>query len=306
MKRLPNIVKVFAVLCITLIWILNPLVKPARADMGPKPTMLFQFTPVAGQPNLLVTDGVLLECGDSACLTSHPLEDFGPQGFSCFGTTCHAAAYEFAEYHRLVLTFSDGVTRESNIFTKKSFEATYIVTIGKTDLIVEEGRGHLNPNILFIGLMILNILLLAGAFFTLTFLVRKGMQSRGWVIAALIISGALGISGSAISLTLPATLIIELLLAGFYALKRKASQLSTLTLVCLANVITQFAFWIVLNTYAAHNELLLTFGLEIIIWGIEALVFYLPQRDNIKFKEAALLSLVLNLASFGMGLFLPI
>jgi hypothetical protein len=71
-------------------------------------------------------------------------------------------------------------------------------------------------------------------------------------------------------------------------------------------VITQFAFWVALNTYSAANEIFLTLGLEIIIWGVEALIFYLPQRQDMKFKEAALLSLVLNVVSFGIGIFLPI
>ena len=86
-----------------------------------------------------------------------------------------------AEYHRLVLSFSDGITRESNVFTKKSFEANYTVTIEENDLVVEEGRGYPNPNIFFLVWCILNILLLTGAFFTLIFLIRKGLQARRWI-----------------------------------------------------------------------------------------------------------------------------
>ncbi len=306
MKRASRTLKVITVLSIAVVSLLYPLARPVSGDMGPKPTMFFEFAPAENQPNLLVTDGILLECDDAACLQAKPLEDFGPQGFACFGTTCHAVAYTFAEYHRLVLIFSDGLTRESNIFTKRSFEANYLVTITANGLIVEEGRGHPNPNIFFISLIILNVLLLVGAFISLIYLIRNGIQSRRWIIIALIISGALGISGSAINLTLPATIIIELVLAGIYALKRKNSLLPTLTLVCLANVITQFAFWVALNTYSAANEIFLTLGLEIIIWGVESLIFYLPQRQDMKFKEAALLSLVLNLVSFGIGIFLPI
>ena len=306
MKRLPKSVKIFAALFIAATWMLYPLTSPVKADMGPKPTMFFEFVPVAGLPNLLVTEGFLLECDDAACLQSHPLEDFGPQGFTCFGTTCHAAAYGFSEYHRLVLSFSDGVTRESNIFTKKSFEANYLVTINKKDLYVEEGRGYPNPTIFFISLVILNILLLAGAFLALVFLIRKGTQARSWVVFALVISVILGISGSVLSIALPATIAIELLLAAAYTQARKFPLLPTLTLVCLANAITQFALWAALNTFTAGNALLLTAGLEIIIWGVESLIFYLPQRKDIPFKEAALLSLILNLVSFGIGLLLPI
>lgn len=306
MKYLPKSVKIFASLFMAAIWILFSLASPARADLGPKPTMVFEFEPAAGLPNLLVLEGSLLECDDDACIQSHPLEDFGPQGFTCFGTTCHAVAYSFSDYHRLVLTFSDGVTRESNIFTKRSFEANYMVTIGKKDLFVEEGRGYPNPNILFFGMAIVNMLLLAGAFLSLVFLIRKGAKSQGWMITALVISLILIISGGFLNLALPATIAIELLLAAAYTQVRKRPLLPTFTLVCLANVITQFALWAALNTFIAGNAMLLTIGLEIIIWGVEALIFYLPQQKDIALKEAALLSLLLNLISFGIGLLLPI
>ena len=89
-------------------------------------------------------------------------------------------------------------------------------------------------------------------------------------------------------------------------MKRKFALLPTLALLSLANIITQFALWAALNTIKTGNALSLTIGLEIIIWGVETLIFYLPQRKIVKFKEAALLSLVLNLVSFGIGLLLPI
>ena len=140
MKRLTEIAKISAALCIAALWLLYPLASPVKADMGPKPTMFFEFVPIEGTPNLLVLDGILLECDDAACIQSNPLEDFGPQGFSCFGTTCSASAYSFSDYHRLVLSFSDGVTRESNVFTKKSFEANYNVIIVEIELFAEECR----------------------------------------------------------------------------------------------------------------------------------------------------------------------
>jgi hypothetical protein len=306
MKRLPKTSFLCIALIVVLLWMLFPPASPANADMGPKPTMFFEFIPVEGMSNLLVLEGYLMECEDSACLQSHPLEDFGPQGFKCYGTTCHAAAYSFTEYHRLVLSFSDGITRESNVFTKNSFEANYIVTIEENDLVVMEGRGYPNPNLFFFSLVLLNILLLTGAFFTLIFLIRKSAHARGWITAALIVSSVLAISGSVLSLSLPATIFIELMLAAAYALRKKRPLLQAITLFLLANVITQFALWAALNTFNEGNAFLLTIGLEIIIWAVESLIIYLPQREEMQYKEAALLSLVLNLASFGIGLLLPI
>lgn len=214
-------------------------------------------------------------------------------------------AYSFSEYHQLRLTFSDGVTRESNIFTKKAFEANYKVTIGKNDLLVEEGRGYPNPSIYFLGLIVLNILLLTAAFLALIILILKIGQSRGWLIAALGISLGLTASGGLVNLALPMTIVIELLLAVVYALKRKRPLLITIALTALANVITQYGLWASLNAFHDQDVLELTIGLEIVIWGIEALILYLPQRKDISFKEAALLSLVLNVVSFSLGLLLP-
>ncbi|MDX9863302.1 MAG: hypothetical protein RBT34_00710 [Anaerolineaceae bacterium] len=292
-------------LCISTLFLLSSAA-PANADLGPKPTMSFEFTFTKDIPSLLVMEGMLLECEEAACAQAKPLEAFGPQSFSCFGTTCHAVAYSFTEYHQLVLSFSDGVTRTSNTFTKNNFEAHYLVTVDQTSLFVEEGRGYPNPNLFFIVLVILNILLLTSAFVILLILIRKETQPRRWLIAALVISLGLAITGGVITLALPATILIELLLAAGYVLIRKRPWLTTLTLVSLANVITQFALWAALNTFHQTNALILTIGLEGIIWGVEALVFYLPQRKEIQFKEAALLSLTLNLVSFGIGLLLPL
>ena len=306
MNTSSRLIKIFAALCIAAVFSLYPFATPASADMGPKPTMFFEFEFVEGIPDLLVMEGSLFECDDSACVQSTPLENFGPQGFSCFGTTCHAMAYGFSDYHKLVLSFSDGVTRESNVFTKNSFEANYTVTVDANNLHVKEGRGYSNPNIFFLVLVGLNILLLTAACFVVIFLIRKGLQARRWLIAALIISLAMTISGGTMNIALPVTLVIELVLALGYALKRKRHLLPTLTLVGLANVITQFALWAALTAFSETNAFFLTIGLEILILGVEALIFYLPQRNEITFKEAALLSLLLNLVSFGIGLLLPI
>lgn len=299
-------IKIISAICLAAMGSFFLLASQVSADMGPKPTMFFEFEFVEGIPNLLVIEGSLFECDDSACVQSNPLEDFGPQGFSCFGTTCHATAYGFSDYHKLVLSFSDGITRESNVFTKKSFEANYIVTVDTNNLYVKEGRGYSNPTIFFIILVVLNILLLTAACFIVIFLIRKGVQARRWLITALIISLAMTIIGGTMNIALPITLVIELLLALGYALQRKRPLLPTLTLVGLANVITQFGLWAALTAFSESNALALTFGLEIIILGVEALIIYLPQREDITFKEAALLSLIFNIVSFGIGLLLPI
>lgn len=307
MKNHPlNLYKFLAAICIATMWVALPLASAAGADIGPKPTMAFEFVYTDDLPNLLVMDGILLECEDSACVQAKPLEELGPQSFNCYGASCHATAYGFSEYHQLRLTFSDGITRESNIFTKNAFEATYKVTVRQNDLLVEEGRGYPNPVLYIVGLGILNVLLLMLAFITIVILIAKHGQARSWLIVGLVTSLILAAFGGLFNLALPLTLLIEILLATGYAFWRKRPLLTTLSLVALANVITQYGLWASLNALNTTHVLVVTIVLEIVIWGVEAVILYLPQRKEITFKEAALLSLALNAVSFAIGLALPV
>jgi hypothetical protein len=106
----------------------------ALADTGPKPTMEFTFTQDAGEAELSITSGELLECDQPDCADAQPLPELGPQGFRCEIDTCSAMAYGFSDYHKLSIQFSDGVTRESNVFKTAGFDSVYTVTVGPSDL----------------------------------------------------------------------------------------------------------------------------------------------------------------------------
>ena len=109
----------------------------ALADTGPKPSMDFQFEQeMAGEP-LTITSGILFECDQPDCSDAEPLEEGGPQGFRCEVTSCNAVAYGFAPYHQIEIEFSDGRTRQSNIFETAGFDSIYTVTIRPDDLLVE-------------------------------------------------------------------------------------------------------------------------------------------------------------------------
>jgi hypothetical protein len=114
---------------------------PARAvlaDTGPKPSMDFQFQQeMTGEPPLTITSGILFECDQSDCSDAMPLEEGGPQGFRCELNSCSAVAYGFAPYHQIELEFSDGRTRQSNVFETAGFDSKYMVTIRPDDLLVE-------------------------------------------------------------------------------------------------------------------------------------------------------------------------
>ena len=107
------------------------------ADTGPKPSMDFQFKQeIAGEP-LTITSGILFECDQPDCSDAAPIEEVGPQGFRCEANSCRAIAYGFAPYHRIEIEFSDGQTRQSNVFETAGFDSKYTVTIRPDDLLVE-------------------------------------------------------------------------------------------------------------------------------------------------------------------------
>jgi hypothetical protein len=120
---------------------LLPLVT-ARADAGPKPTADFEFEYQIDPVDIV--DGQLIECEDETCETGNPLEQLGPQRFECTLTSCSSMAYGYADYMKLVITFTDRV-RESNVFVKKAFSATYKVTVLESSLQVEEKARQVVP-----------------------------------------------------------------------------------------------------------------------------------------------------------------
>lgn len=109
----------------------------ALADTGPKPTMEFNFT---GE-QVTIASGILYECDQPDCSDAAPLEELGPQGLYCEATSCRAIAYGFAPYHILEIEFSDGSTRESNIFETAGFDSKYDVTVSPDEMLVEAQFG---------------------------------------------------------------------------------------------------------------------------------------------------------------------
>jgi hypothetical protein len=151
-------------LCLTVLLLLILALSPAStvlADTGPKPSMGFTFT---GEPVTIVS-GILYECEQSDCSDAAPLEELGPQGFYCDAESCSAVAYGFAHYHQIEIEFSDGTTRQSNVFETAGFDSEYTVTVRPADLLVE-AQFNLSANprtgifilacvcILFVGIVV--------------------------------------------------------------------------------------------------------------------------------------------------------
>lgn len=130
----PKLIKLFLSFLFLLVFL---PIHVALADTGPKPTMDFQFKQELTGESITITSGVLYECEQSDCGDAAPLEELGPQRFTCEANSCRATAYGFAPYHKIEIEFSDGKTRPSNIFETAGFDSKYTVTVGPDDLLVK-------------------------------------------------------------------------------------------------------------------------------------------------------------------------
>jgi hypothetical protein len=285
------------------------------ADIGPKPSMDFEFEYETGQ-TLEIVNGVLYECNQADCSDAEPLEELGPQGFSCTTVSCSSMAYLYSDFHRLVIRFSDGKERQSNIFQSDSFDAIFRVVVQENDLVVEKIQGGSNPFGwtlfgLFLGgifAILLGLILLILLVITI---LRAGelkadFKSSRWVFISLwFVMAILLIIASFFSPAILITVIIEAILGLLYAVIRNRSKLTTITMVILANMITILPFWAVASFMSGDYHVLFIIIAELLIWFVESVILYLTQRKTIRFWEAVLLSLILNGISTLIGLFLP-
>ena len=143
------------------------LLLPARmvsGDTGPKPTMTFTFKSESAGDQVTITSGTMYECRQSDCSDAAALQELGPQRFACDALSCEALAYGFAPYHKLQIQFSDGKTRESNIFATAGFASAYTVTIRPDDLLVESQFTARNmfPRVVTLALLCLCLLVIGG------------------------------------------------------------------------------------------------------------------------------------------------
>lgn len=131
------------------------------------------------------------------------------------------------------------------------------------------------------------------------------MIPQKWRLAIWGVCLPLTIWGGLLSLTLPFTVMVELCLAAGYAFIRKKEWGTLLTLVLIGNLITQAGLWVVLHKWSLSNYWGVLVVSEIIIWLLEALLYYLILRRETSLQEALGMSLFFNGVSFGLGLLLP-
>jgi hypothetical protein len=114
-------------------------------------------------------------------------------------------------------------------------------------------------------------------------------------------------SGSAYSMALLATIAVEGLLALVYAAVRGERVSRWLTNVLLVNLITHPVLWFVMARQSGDLSYLSILAVaEAGVWLVEAALLYLLGGGQLGFREALLLSLVLNGVSAGVGLVLPV
>jgi len=104
--------------------------------------------------------------------------------------------------------------------------------------------------------------------------------------------------------TLVITILVEGCIVAGYCIGRGKSLAPILFTSIWANLITQSFLWIVLSLFFQHYIIAL-FIAEIIIWMIESFLLYWFSANQLHLQEAVLISLLMNLASFAFGWFLP-
>lgn len=291
-------------------------VSPARADVGPKPSMDFEFV-YEGMPPQEIISGTLLECEDAACQVPKPLEELGPQRFTCDQNACHSMAYSYAPYHKLQIEFSDGVTPESGVFQKRTFNASYTVTVSPEGMTAKEGWGVPESLMLglYVGIILAPVLLpVAGVAFAVLLLlyIMRGArgrvnfgESRWLFIATWIVAVVFLLAGTLFYVSLPILVAVEALVAVIGAQLLKASKLSVFTVTLLANLVSIPLALLVENFLLRGSLPLPAAGLWAGAWILEGLFLFLAQRRELGLARAFGLALVMNLAGLAAAALLP-
>jgi hypothetical protein len=308
--------KVFIMAFLFAVLLTSPPLKSAQADFGPKPTMEFEFV-YETETAYEIVKGEQLECDLPDCSDARPLEDLGPQSFRCGLNSCSSMAYGYSDYHHLRIDFEDGKTRLSNVFRSDSFAMTYRVTVRENNLLVEKIRGQRSP----LGTFLLSLVvgLFVGLPSTIAFVIlavvlmhREGEDKADFVnskrvfIALWAVMTVLYTLLSIVSLGIIITAVVEGILGLLYAIYRDRTKLIIVTMVLLVNLVTLPILWLGAWLSAGIYSLPILIAAEFIIWLVEGGIFYLTQRKHVSLKEAFALTFILNLASFLLGLLLPI
>jgi hypothetical protein len=278
--------------------------------------MEFVFHPAFTGETIKIVSVGLIGCGYSIeCKEEIPE---GPMSRSqCDLYHCKFTYYDFDNYHRLEIKFSDGKILRSNVFQKSYYASKYEVIIKPDALEVKEIIGSNLGEFFFVAILLCPIMAGILVVIILINIVVKAVQKNkggdnadrsnlkfsnillwGFLIAFTM----LGLFQDARTFLL--TLIIESVCTSLYLAIKKESGRKILMGVVIANIFSQPAF--VSFVYMFITSFTGILIAEIIIWLVEALIIYFIQRKYFAFKHILALAFILNAASFGIGLLLPI
>lgn len=115
-----------ALFCFTPVW----------ANLSPKPEMDFSFT--YQNTEKLQIDPLhseQIQCKDNQCLQATALGNYGIQKLYCTSEKCFSVAYEYEPYQQLIISFTNGKTLKSNIFSAPdSLRTRFEVTVTENAL----------------------------------------------------------------------------------------------------------------------------------------------------------------------------
>jgi hypothetical protein len=105
--------------------------------------------------------------------------------------------------------------------------------------------------------------------------------------------------------TLLVTILIEGIVVLAYARLKQIPAGNLLRASLIVNLITQSILWIALGIFFRQYLIVLFTG-EALIWLAESLLMQRLSGNQLTRKQSVVLSLCMNLSSFGVGWFLPI
>ena len=105
--------------------------------------------------------------------------------------------------------------------------------------------------------------------------------------------------------TLLITLLIEGMVVLVYSAIRRRPAGDLLLVSFIINIFTQITLWVALRIFFSYYLIALIVA-EVLIWLVESVLLHRLSRESLSLSNAVFLSLYMNLASFGIGWFLPV
>ncbi len=224
----------------------------AWGGVFPKPEMTFDFVYQTQQPLFILPQtSEQIQCDDNQCLQSAPLGQYGLQKLYCSESGCFSIAYRYTPYQKLIIDFSDGIKRESNVFTSpRKLRDAFTVTVRENDLLITPAPQPRTVNSL--------------------------LRADAWMSLLLI--------------------LLTEALAAFAYLVYTGKSFRVIYSVVIANLITMPLTWQWLGNIVTETAVLWFFCV-----AFEALFIWMFNRKQLSLRNAAALSVAVNVTSYSIG-----